>query len=281
MNGSQRIRAALAGDRPDRVPVMLHNFLMAAREAGHSQRRFRENPAAIAGSFIQAVETYGYDGVVVDVDTVTVAEALGVPHTEVDLILVNGDPVDFSYRLRDGDGVSVYPVFESLDISDLIRPHTVPLREVKFILDEQLGTLARMLRLLGFDTIFQSGLSQKEFIDRATAEKRIILTKNTALLKHNTVSRGHFIHAFGTLKQAAEVLKRFDLARQVRPFSRCSLCNGQVEAVDKSSVEPLLEPKTRDHYHRFFRCRSCGQVYWKGSHHRKIEQKIKTLLQRS
>jgi MtaA/CmuA family methyltransferase len=78
MNGSQRIRAALAGDRPDRVPVMLHNFLMAAREAGHSQRRFRENPAAIAGSFIQAVETYGYDGVVVDVDTVTVAEALGV-----------------------------------------------------------------------------------------------------------------------------------------------------------------------------------------------------------
>jgi MtaA/CmuA family methyltransferase len=78
MNGSQRIRAALAGERPDRVPVMLHNFLMAAREAGHSQRRFRENPAAIAGSFIQAVETYGYDGIVVDVDTVTVAEALGV-----------------------------------------------------------------------------------------------------------------------------------------------------------------------------------------------------------
>ncbi len=78
MNGYQRIRAALAGDSPDRVPVMLHNFLLAAREAGHSQRRFRENPAAIAGSFIRAVETYGYDGILVDVDTVTVAEALGV-----------------------------------------------------------------------------------------------------------------------------------------------------------------------------------------------------------
>ncbi|MCX6573668.1 MAG: uroporphyrinogen decarboxylase family protein [Candidatus Aminicenantes bacterium] len=78
MNGYQRIRAALAGDRPDRVPVMLHNFLLAAREAGHSQRRFRESPAAIAGSFIQAVENYGYDGILVDVDTVTVAEALGV-----------------------------------------------------------------------------------------------------------------------------------------------------------------------------------------------------------
>ncbi len=78
MNGFQRIRAALAGTPPDRVPVMLHNFLMAAREAGFTQRRFRNDPAAIAESFIRAVETYGYDGVLVDIDTVTVAEALGV-----------------------------------------------------------------------------------------------------------------------------------------------------------------------------------------------------------
>jgi MtaA/CmuA family methyltransferase len=78
MNGHERIQAALEGRRPDRAPVMLHNFLLAAREAGHSQRRFRENPAAVAGSFIRAVETYGYDGILVDIDTVTVAEALGV-----------------------------------------------------------------------------------------------------------------------------------------------------------------------------------------------------------
>jgi uroporphyrinogen decarboxylase len=78
MNGHQRIRAALSGGRPDRVPVMLHNFLLAAREAGVSQRRFREDPGAIASSFVRAVETYGYDGVLVDVDTVTLAEALGV-----------------------------------------------------------------------------------------------------------------------------------------------------------------------------------------------------------
>jgi MtaA/CmuA family methyltransferase len=79
MNGYERVRAALGGSRPDRVPVMLHNFLMAAREAGISQRRFREDPAAVAASFIQAVETYAYDGILVDVDTVTLAEALGVP----------------------------------------------------------------------------------------------------------------------------------------------------------------------------------------------------------
>ena len=78
MNGFQRIRASLSGTRPDHVPVMLHNFMMAAREAGYSQRQFREDSSAIAGSFIRAVETYGYDGILVDVDTVTVAEVLGV-----------------------------------------------------------------------------------------------------------------------------------------------------------------------------------------------------------
>src|SRR5512139_1082069 len=79
MNGFERIAAALRGDRPDRVPVMLHNFMMAAREAGHTMRAFREDPEKLAGSFVRAVETYGYDGVMVDVDTATLAGALGVP----------------------------------------------------------------------------------------------------------------------------------------------------------------------------------------------------------
>ena len=79
MNGYERIAAALRGERPDRVPVMLHNFMMAAREAGHTMKAYREDPRKLAGSFIQAVETYGYDGVLVDVDTATLAGALGVP----------------------------------------------------------------------------------------------------------------------------------------------------------------------------------------------------------
>jgi uroporphyrinogen decarboxylase len=79
MNGYQRVAAAFAGEQPDRVPVMLHNFMMAAREAGHLLSDWRRDPQKIAGSFIQAVETYGYDGVVVDLDTATLAAALGVP----------------------------------------------------------------------------------------------------------------------------------------------------------------------------------------------------------
>jgi MtaA/CmuA family methyltransferase len=79
MNGRERIARALRGEWPDTVPIMLHNFMMAARESGVTMRRFRSDPEALAGSFIQAVERYEYDGIVIDVDTVTLARAIGVP----------------------------------------------------------------------------------------------------------------------------------------------------------------------------------------------------------
>jgi uroporphyrinogen decarboxylase len=79
MNGRERTAAAVRGERPDRVPVMLHNFMHAAREAGLTLRQYRESPEAIAGAFARAVESYGYDAVLVDVDTATLAGALGVP----------------------------------------------------------------------------------------------------------------------------------------------------------------------------------------------------------
>ncbi len=79
INGHQRVMTALRGEQPDAVPIMLHNFMPAAREAGYSMREYRTDAAAIANTFIQAVETYEYDGIVVDVDTATLAEAVGVP----------------------------------------------------------------------------------------------------------------------------------------------------------------------------------------------------------
>jgi MtaA/CmuA family methyltransferase len=79
MNGYERITAALRGERPDRVPVMLHNFMMAAREAGVTMKAYRQDPRLMAGAFIRAVEVYGYDGVLVDLDTAALAGALGVP----------------------------------------------------------------------------------------------------------------------------------------------------------------------------------------------------------
>jgi uroporphyrinogen decarboxylase len=79
MNGYERIISAMKGERPDNVPVMLHNFMMAAEEAGYTQAEFRSDPQKIANAFIQSIEKYRYDGIMVDIDTVTLAGALGVP----------------------------------------------------------------------------------------------------------------------------------------------------------------------------------------------------------
>ncbi len=79
MNGYERIKSALEGKKPDSTPVMLHNFMMAAHEAGHTMEEYRNDASKIADSFIRSVEKYKYDGILIDMDTVTLAGAVGVP----------------------------------------------------------------------------------------------------------------------------------------------------------------------------------------------------------
>ncbi|MEK7405630.1 MAG: Mut7-C RNAse domain-containing protein, partial [Acidobacteriota bacterium] len=110
-------------------------------------------------------------------------EGLGVPHTEVDLILANGESVDFSYVVRDGDRISVYPVFESLDITPLLRLRERPLRQPRFVLDAHLGKLAAYLRMLGFDTLYRNDYQDPELVALAARDKRILLTRDVGLLK--------------------------------------------------------------------------------------------------
>jgi len=78
MNGFERINSALNGERTDTTPIMLHNFMMAANELGVTMEQYRSNPRIIADCFINAVEKYKYDGILVDIDTVTLAGAVGV-----------------------------------------------------------------------------------------------------------------------------------------------------------------------------------------------------------
>lgn len=84
-------------------------------------------------------------------------EAAGVPHTEVELILVNGKSVGFERQIRDGDRVAVYPTFEAFDIRELLRVHERPLRRTRFIADAHFGGLARLLRMAGLDTLYDNG----------------------------------------------------------------------------------------------------------------------------
>lgn len=208
-------------------------------------------------------------------------EAIGVPHTEVDLILVNGNSVDFEYLLQPNDRVAVYPTFESLDISPLIRLRPEPLRYPKFILDVHLGKLAHVLRLLGFDTLYQNNFSDKELVHLAEKESRIILTQDLGILKRKSVTRGYWVRARTVEAQVLEVVQRFDLIRQIKPFTRCLVCNGEVVKVAKSAVLDQIPLRIREMFNDFYQCMACKKVYWRGSHYDKMMkriQKIKEVL---
>jgi len=155
-------------------------------------------------------------------------ESFGVPHTEVDLVLVNGETVDFSYRVRDGDGVSVYPVFESFDIAPVSRVRPAPLRDLRFVLDVHLGRLAAYLRMAGFDATYRNDAADAELAEAAERERKVLLTRDRYLLMRTKVDRGYWVRSADPRQQLAEVLKRFQLADSLRPFTRCLVCNGEL-----------------------------------------------------
>ena len=197
-------------------------------------------------------------------------ETLGVPHTEVELILINGESVGLDQRVVDGDRVSVYPMFESLDISPLLRVRERPLRQSCFVADAHLGKLARYLRMLGFDTLFANDCGDQGLAAISAEQNRILLTRDRALLMHRIITHGCYVRARKPLRQLEEVIKRLDLCRCIRPFSRCMSCNGDLEEVAKADIEHQLLDDTRRIFSEFWRCTSCGQVYWKGSHYQRM-----------
>ena len=208
-------------------------------------------------------------------------ESLGVPHTEIDLILVNSESVDFSYIVRDGDRVSVYPVFECFDISPLVRLRPRPLRVSRFILDVHLGRLARYLRLFGFDTYYRNDYDDAEIAEIASRERRILLTRDLGLLKRSQVTHGYFVRATNPHQQLAEVLDRMDLRRSLRPFKRCMRCNALLAPVAKEAIVERLEPDTRRYFDQFWMCAGCEQIYWKGSHYLRMRRLVDRLLEQS
>ena len=205
-------------------------------------------------------------------------ESLGVPHPEVDLVLINGQSVDFSYLVQDGDQISVYPVFESIDITPEVRLRPKPLREIRFVLDAHLGRLAAYLRMLGFDAIYRNDFADEELAQISSQEVRILLTRDRGLLKRGKVTHGYCVRDTNSRCQLVEVLRRFDLSRVVAPFTRCMRCNGSLQPISKTSISHRLQPKTRQYYHEFRICEECDQIYWKGSHYQRMQQFIQSCL---
>jgi len=199
-----------------------------------------------------------------------VIEALGVPHTEIDLILVDGKSVRFSDRLRGGERVAVYPMFERFDIRPLHRLRPKPLRRTRFVADVHLGRLARYLRLLGFDTRYATDLDDSELVAISVRERRILLTRDVGLLKHKALTRGYWVRATDADRQLAEIVRALSLEKDLRPFTRCMICNTGTRLIARARIEGRVPPRVFRRLRRFSCCPGCGRIYWRGTHFRRL-----------
>jgi uncharacterized protein len=204
-------------------------------------------------------------------------ESVGVPHPEVDLILVDGISVDFTHVLHGGERVSVYPMFEALDVAPVRRLRGLPLRDPKFVADGHLGKLARHLRMAGFDTLYGRDWDDDHIVATAAAGRRIILTRDKGMLRRSAVERGYFVRAIEAEAQLAEVLRALQLEGRMAPFTRCRECNAPLEDARREEVLESLPARVREAYERFRRCPGCGRVYWEGTHYARMRSVLERM----
>ena len=212
-----------------------------------------------------------------------IIESLGVPHTEVDLILINGVSEPFSTLLKEGDHVSVYPIFESVDIAGVTKLRRKGLREhrpeyLRFVVDVNLGKLAHWMRMFGFDVTYAKDLISDELLARiSNEESRILLTRDRGLLKRKNVDHGYFVRAKAPKEQIVEVLKRFDLLNLISLCSRCMNCNVSVKEISAAEAIPHVPPLVAQSYSKFFQCPQCHRIYWEGTHYENMQRMIADL----
>lgn len=201
-----------------------------------------------------------------------VIESLGVLHTEVGRLRANGTDVDFNYIVQDNDLFEVFPPTPPIDVftPTILRPN--PLPAIRFVADVNVGKLASLLRMAGFDTAHHNNLHDAEIAEIAHNEKRIVLTKDTHLLKRKIVEYGHLIREVIPINQLREVIHLFGLNGKIKPFSRCLKCNGFLEPVAKENILHRLLPLTKKYYNTFHRCPQCDRIYWPGSHKEKMRK---------
>jgi uncharacterized protein len=210
-----------------------------------------------------------------------VIESCGVPHTEVDLVLVNGESSSFDRRVVAGDRVSVYPPFSTLRVGVVSKVRPAPLDHDRFVADVHLGRLAEWLRLLGFDTAYRNDADDEELARVSVEEGRWLLSRDRGLLMRSAVTHGYLVRSDDPVEQAVEVVHRFGLDGRLEPLTRCARCNGVLAPVTKEEVRDRLEPGTRARHDDFTACRSCGQPYWAGSHLSRIRDFVEEVRSRA
>jgi uncharacterized protein len=207
-----------------------------------------------------------------------VIESCGIPHPEVDLILVNKEPVDFSHPIVKDADIDVYPVQSRYLLFTEKRLQVLSIE--RFVAEGHLGTLARNLRLLGFDVAYDRQGQDRQLLSVMEREDRALLTRDRHLLMHAIVRHGYSPRSQNADDQTIEVVRRFHLFDSITPFTRCLRCNGPLQRVVKADIIQKLEPLTKIHYEEFRRCTGCGQIYWAGSHFSKLQRRLEKIRER-
>jgi uncharacterized protein with PIN domain len=205
-------------------------------------------------------------------------ESCGVPHPEVDLILVDKQSVGFDHTLANDANVEVFPV-ENRDTNQTEK-RLQSLGIKIFVTDGHLGGLTRNLRLLGFDVAYPKNADDRQLLEVMGRENRALLTRDRRLLMHGIVRYGYYPRSQNTDEQTIEVVRRFELSELIAPFTRCLRCNAPLEEAAKADVIDKLEPLTKIYYDQFRRCPDCKQIYWPGSHFPKLQKRIEEIRSR-
>jgi uncharacterized protein with PIN domain/sulfur carrier protein ThiS len=198
-------------------------------------------------------------------------ESLGPPHPEVDVVLVNGEAVDFSHRVEHGQRLAIYPAFSSIDVAPLVRVGPPALPEPRFVLDVGLGRLAGLLRMLGFDTLWRNDYADAVLARVSRDEQRLLLTRDIGVLKRSEVLHGYFPRETDPSLQLVEVVRRFQLTGHMRPFTRCLACNAPLSAASPEEVRGRVPERVHATFTRFQQCPGCQRVFWAGSHHARMQ----------
>jgi uncharacterized protein with PIN domain len=246
------------GERTFTIALIFHSDLvlfLKREEQGHLIRRVLSHKASVKDMI----------------------ESCGVPHPEVDLIIVNGKPVGFSFQLNADAALEIYPVSAA---SELFPDYRLQARnELAFVADGHLGKLTRDLRLLGIDVSYRPQALDRELLITMIRERRALLTRDRRLLMHRVVQTGYYPRSQHPIEQTVEVIKRFNLAEKLAPFQRCLRCNERLNWAAKETVLEKLEPLTRLYYHDFRRCPKCGQIYWRGSHFERLASRVEAIIE--
>ncbi|MFO7877638.1 MAG: Mut7-C RNAse domain-containing protein [Desulfovermiculus sp.] len=207
-----------------------------------------------------------------------IVESLGPPHTEIGKIRVHNQPVDFGFIPEPGQTIHLHPLLPPVNpcLPSLLRPH--PLPELRFIVDVNVGKVAKLLRMLGLDAAFHFSWRDEQIADKADREGRIALSKDRGLLKRKQIMWGRLVRGHTPNEQFLDVMNFFEIHPPFAIFSRCLACNMTLEPVAKKDIEYRLKPKTRLYYHRFYLCPQCQRIYWRGSHYQRMQSWLQKIL---